>query len=761
MVNLFSIIYCFLDWRVPGCTPISVHRSRRMQLSWLSFPFYSSFLRYWLALVACVLITVACGNGDQNPLSSSSSSVDPFVPGLANRPFSDTCSAGEAPSSGEFQLTRVWPAVGLRQPIGLVQLPGNPENDYFVMEKEGRILRLAADFNATSADVFLDLRGVVEAGGEGGVLSMAFHPNYPDKPYVYLSHMVDEDGFLMRISRFTSVDGVTATDEKRIFNLAQNLSPFGRGSIHNAGTLAFGADGYLYMSVGDDKRTFSAGQTDQLYGTIIRLDVDSDEDLAYTIPADNPFANEIYAYGFRNPWRLSFDRDTGDLWVGDVGEECFEEVNRVTKGRNYGWPNWEADVCGPGQCKGENTLPEYQYHTAKECGLGNSITGGYVYRGRSNPRLQGKYVYGDFQTGQVWAYDVQNRFNEDLFVSDRAQGLAAFGEDNQGELFYIDIQAGAIARLEGVQEKGVSGPPENLADTGCFDVLAGALVPDEGLVPYRVAQSFWSDGAEKQRFLSLPAGAAFTVDEGGDWELPVGGVLIKQFRLSEQNVETRFVVRYNNGTYGAYTYEWISADKAVLVDAVGKDAQLSDGREWRYPSRSECRQCHTTRAGFTLGPETRQMNVDQYYDETGRSANQIGTFSTLGMLQGKMEDLPAFPEVDDEQVGLAERSLAYLHVNCASCHRGTGGAQSIWDARITTPLAEKGLCNVPPITPVTGLPMEFYLNPGDHARSSIWWRVHGRGQGQMPPLASAVTDQAGAALLAAWIDAMPAAACSE
>lgn len=632
-------------------------------------------------------------------------------------------------------------------------MPGAADNPYYVMEKGGRILRLSADFSATSAGMFLDLRDVVETGGEGGIFSMAFHPDYPEQPYVYVSYLVEEDGYLTRISRFTSLDGIEASGEKILFNLPQNKSPFSLGSIHNAGTLAFGPDGYLYMSVGDDKRTMAAASTDNLYGTIIRIDVDTDE--SYTVPADNPYDNEIFAYGFRNPWRISFDRATGDLWAADVGEECFEEINRVEIGGNYGWPNWEADVCGPGKCNGENTLPVYQYHTRPSCGLGNSITGGYVYRGTLNPSLTGKYIYGDYQTGQVWAFDIQKGFNEDLFVDSRSDGIASFGEDNQGEVFHIDIVTGVISRIQTRGTTGgVAGPPEKLSQTGCFAALGETLNPAKGVLAYDIAQPFWSDGAEKQRYLSLPADSAFTANSQGDWELPIGGVLIKHFRWEGKNLETRFVVRYRNGSYGTYTYEWNSANDAVLIDAAGKDVTLADGHEWRYPSRSECRQCHTSRAGYILGPETRQMNINRRYTETGRTANQFQTLVGLGMVKGNTVAAPPFPALNNTSASVAERALSYIHVNCASCHRGAGGSQSTWDARFSTPFAEKGLCRTSPVKPVTDVQPEYYVAPGEHESSSIWWRVHVRGSAQMPPIGSNRVDSVGSAILAQWIDGL-------
>lgn len=728
-----------------------------------------------------LLLLTGCGGESETATSfaasdsgSSSALGSSGVIGLASRPVSTTCLAAEAPDSGDFQLAQVWSRVHFRQPIGLVQMPGAIDNDYYLLEKDGRIFRLSADFSSGDYATFLDLRDVVGAGDQGGVLSMAFHPDYPEQPYVYVSYLANEGDYSTRISRFTSIDGTSAIDEEILWTLPQNSSPYGLGSIHKGGSLAFGPDGFLYMSVGDDQRTFSAGDPNLQYGTIIRIDVGLTADghprhkpaapgsepsipspAGYAIPADNPFGNEVYAYGFRNPWRISFDRKTGDLWAGDAGGECFEEINRIQKGGNYGWPNWEADLCGPGGCQGDNTLPVHQYQNAETCGTDNAVTGGYVYRGRLNPGLVGKYIYGDYQTGQVWAYDRANRFNEDVFVEGRARGLAAFGEDNQGELFHIDAVTGVISRIEtSARQAQPTALPQRLSQTGCFAELGEQLVPAEGVMRYDIALDAWSDGAEKQRFLSLPEHTSFVIDDDGHWSLPRGAVLIKNFQWQGDNLETRFVVRYLNGAYGTYTYEWTEADDAVLVDAQGKDLALAGGQFWRFPSRDECRQCHTPRAGYVLGLETRQMNIQRQYAATDTVANQLWTFAALDMLSGDIESLPPFPSITDASASLEERVQAYLHVNCASCHRGSGGFQSIWDARFDTAFPDKGLCDAASTTPMTELAAEHYLRPGDHQNSSIWERINKHDQSHSRPHGRTLVDPQAAELVASWVDAL-------
>jgi glucose/arabinose dehydrogenase len=309
----------------------------------------------------------------------------------------------------------------------------------FVAERAGIIKQFHNSKTATSATTFLDIRSRVSVAGEGGLLGFAFHPNYTENGYLY-AHYTRGSPFRSMISRFDMSDG--AGTEVVLIELSQ---PY---QNHNGGQIRFGPDGYLYIAFGDggsggDPLGHGQNRT-TLHGNILRIDVDAASDgRNYGIPADNPFVGntngwreEIYAYGFRNPFRFSFDRETGELWVADVGQARREEVNIVEKGKNYGWNTMEGSLCYSPQTGCDQSgleLPIYEYGYSGS----QSITGGFVYRGVQNPDLHGHYFFGDFTNGEVWSFvwdgeevmDFTERGNVGGFL------LTCFGEDHDGELY--------------------------------------------------------------------------------------------------------------------------------------------------------------------------------------------------------------------------------------------------------------------------------------------------------------------------------------
>lgn len=301
---------------------------------------------------------------------------------------------------------------------------------------------------------------------------------------------------------------------------------------------------------------------------------------------------------------------------------------------------------------------------------------------------------------------------------------------------------------------GATDFPALLSATGCFSTTNPTEVAS-GVIPFSVAQPFWSDGVLKERYLALPNGTTINIDTNGDWEIPPGAVTIKNFRHQGKLFETRFVVRHTNGSYSAYTYEWNDAQtQATLVPASGKSRSLP-GLNWSYPSRGECFACHTTAANFTLGLETRQLNLDGFYPSTGRTANQLHTLDMVGMLSGNRASMTPFPAIDDTSASITERAQAYLHVNCSNCHRPGGPGGGPMDARFTTAFADKNVCNEAATLGNLGLPNAVLVAPGDHMSSILWLRMSDRGNPySMPPLASSMADAAGAALLQEWIDGL-------
>jgi uncharacterized repeat protein (TIGR03806 family) len=297
-------------------------------------------------------------------------------------------------------------------------------------------------------------------------------------------------------------------------------------------------------------------------------------------------------------------------------------------------------------------------------------------------------------------------------------------------------------------------PPFLLGDHPCFTNVGSPPALASGVIPYSISEPFWSDSALKSRYLALPNGTTFNVKSDGDFEMPPGAVTIKNFQWQGQYFETRFFVRFTNGSYGAYTYLWNDTqDEAFLVDPIDGDSKtLPGGHVWNYPTESQCFQCHTEAAGFGLGLETRQINVSQLYPSTNRTANQFDTLNAIGMLSGTLTSLPPLPGHTQSAASLQMRADAYLHVNCSNCHRPGGPGYGSADYRYDTLLANKNICNRESI--LSAYPGLDLIEPGAHDQSVVWLRMSQRTQNFMPPIASKLADGEGAALLQQWIDGL-------
>jgi len=334
----------------------------------------------------------------------------PWVSGLASRPANPTCLAPADPPvfDGDASVVRAFNALTFDRPTTMAQPPGNPDL-WWIAEQPGSVWRFDDDDAVLTADLVIDIEAEVDdTGNEQGLLGMAFHPDFVNNGEVFLSYIDDRGaaGDFTEVTRYVSLDGgltLDPTTKEMLFELEQ---PFDN---HNGGNILFGPDGYLYLGLGDGGGAddpFDTGQDRfELLGKMIRIDVDSA--FPYAIPPDNPFADgvdglpEIYAFGFRNPWRWSFDRSTGDLWVGDVGQNAREEVDLVELGGNYGWDLMEGDIChGGAACNSIPGLidPVIDYPHPK----GFSVIGGYVYRGSAIPGLVGRYLYTDHFVDDLW-----------------------------------------------------------------------------------------------------------------------------------------------------------------------------------------------------------------------------------------------------------------------------------------------------------------------------------------------------------------------
>lgn len=384
-------------------------------------------------------------------------------------PWVEAARAAPAAQTGGVTLTPAFGGSRFQQPLFVTHVDGGDgKSRMFVVEKTGTI-RVVVDGQVQSTP-FLDISSSISATGEQGLLGLAFHPSFKTNRYFYVYYtgrrVSDENVGPNTLARFTASANLTQADrgsERILFSYPD------RATNHNGGMVAFSpVDGKLYVGLGDEGGGGDTYQNAQKlsrpFGKIFRLDVDREESgKAYAIPQDNPFVGrsdalpEIWAYGLRNPWRFSFDRGApdgtgkGQLYVGDVGDSSFEEIDRVKvgkKGKNFGWSRMEGSHCLPQNIDCDRTGLKLPIHDYDRSEGDTSVTGGYVYRGSASPGLVGAYVFGDFISGRIWKLvkGVDRTWTRTL-LTDSDKGVSSFGEDQAGELYVADLRGGMVYRL--------------------------------------------------------------------------------------------------------------------------------------------------------------------------------------------------------------------------------------------------------------------------------------------------------------------------
>ncbi|HZF31105.1 MAG TPA: PQQ-dependent sugar dehydrogenase [Gammaproteobacteria bacterium] len=732
-----------------------------------------------LALIGWCALVCACHSSSDDPPQQPAPPPPGSPPvGLDARPSNATCVA-PAKASGNagatIALQRAFPNLTFTQPLAMLQAPGD-DSRWFVLEKTGSVRVFANTPNVSTASTFATL--TVNSNSEGGLLGMAFHPNFASNGQVFLS-TTEGSPMVSVIARYTVNAGGATLDTVNPQVILRLNQPFDN---HKGGNIAFGPDGFLYIGFGDggsggDPQGHAQNTTDML-GDMLRIDVNGAA--PYAIPPDNPFAGqnlplcsagtnahvcpEIYASGLRNPWRWSFDKGTGELWVGDVGQNKFEEIDRVARGGNYGWNCREglsaytdsppAAICATLPAA-TFTNPVHAYGRTD----GISVTGGYVYRGTALPGLVGRYLFADYGSGKIWRLvgNGSGGFTAQELL-DTTLSISSFGQGNDGELYVIDIAGGTLQKIVDGGGAAPPGPPvaSQLSATGCVSP-ANPSQAAAGMIPYDVAASFWSDGATKERWLAIPDGTTIGVGADGDFSFPNGTVLMKHFRLNGNLVETRLFMRHPDGDWAGYSYEWNAQHTDATLLAGSKSVTIGGTVNWFFPSGNDCMTCHTSVAGFALGVEAAQLNHDFLYASTARTANELRTLDHILMFPTPLGDpaaQPKMPDPFDATAPLGDRARAYLHTNCAQCHRPNGPTPVSMDFRYSTALASTSACDVVPTAGDFGLTNARIIAPGAPDRSVLVARVDRRDASQMPPLASTVKDAAGITLLRDWITSL-------
>jgi uncharacterized repeat protein (TIGR03806 family) len=725
-----------------------------------------AFTALWLALTLA-----ACGGGGGGNISNAGSTSAAAAVGLDQRVPASGLQIPTGATGGK-PLTAVELVPGLRlSTLTFITHAGDGSNRLFAVQRDGIVTVISDIAGSPKTSTFLDLTSSVNTDGEGGLLGLAFDPGFRSNSYFYVAYsLLDSAGARkLRVSRFRvsagNANSADSASERVLLDLDRSRS------YHYGGWIGFAPDGTLYISHGDGGNEQSVENNpqnrDSLFGKILRIRVNADG--SYAIPSDNPFGTAVWAIGLRNPWRCSFDRANGDLWCGDVGANLLEEVNRVERGANHGWPLFEGSLANPdlgGQHSTAFTLPIYQYDHS----LGIAVVGGYVYRGTALPGMAGKYLYTDVASPNLWAIELDSSGSlvSNTVVADNLNAIFSLGEDEVGELYAV-AQDGAVYRIavSALPDAPASEMPATLSATGLFTDLT-LLTPAPGLIDYEVNSPLWSDGARKRRWFVLPGAETIGFDADGAWTFPVGTITVKHFELAQagggtRRVETRVMVHRPGGWVG-HTYRWRDDQRdadlqltaaTATYDTIDPTTGTGVRVNWTFPSQSQCLSCHTQATGRVLGLNTLQFNRDHEYASTGRTGNQLLTLDHIGVFGQDIGDLSqygALPDPYGTSGSLDSRAKSYLETNCSVCHRPGSTAPVSIDLRYGKALADMKLVGVAADQPTTAGAVRVVA--GNHAASDLWRRVAATDGNRMPVLGVSVPDQEALKLLADWIDSV-------
>lgn len=709
-------------------------------------------------------------------------------------------------------------------PLTFNELPTSEK--ILVGQRDGKIFWFDKTPDVSEKNMLLDLSDRVGVVWDGGFLGLALHPdfgtngsnyfytyytskdrngaNFPNRYTTQSCTSEEYWGNFLVLSRHQmnpNTMQVDSSSEQVMLKIRMY------GTTHRGGGLLFGDDGFLYLTTGD-QTAFKKSQDilNNLDGGVLRFDVDKDAQkshvpvrtmpqdhgfsdeitgVGYWIPNGNPFLSptgqnfeEYYSMGHRNPHRMTKDRQTGDLYIGEIGGGRHEEINVVKKGGNFGWPLYEglyrSTFCVSGLY---NNMPHEEPLVAFPRNQANAVIGGYVYRGIEIPELQGKYICADYGNGEeIWSVDTNTGAYEQL-GNFSSTNIISFGEDKQGELYILKQGLSSLYKLT-TKKTFEETLPQSLSETGAFTNLTN-LTPSDGLIPYDLIESFWSDGALKKRWIGIPndgshdtAEEKITYSENDNWNLPVGSVLVKHFEIpiNESNptitkrLETRFSVKAANGNFYFVTYKWNDAQTDALLLNSGLDETITitrangttESQTWRYPSAAECTTCHNQSTGGTIGTRTRYLNKEITYPKTGRTANQLVTLSHLGILDEVITDsntdaLLTYKAITDDNATIDEKARSYMDLNCAYCHQATSDVRANFDLRMSLNLDGTGLLDAG-FNNSLGVLGEAILVEGEPDKSILYLRANSLQPGvAMPPLAKNRVHDEGVALIEEWI----------
>lgn len=616
--------------------------------------------------------------------------------------------------------------------------------------EDGQVITESMDFTAKVSNSITS----GEDRREEGAFSIVLDPNFAINGYIYISY-ASSAAIQTIFERYTFNSGTKLIDEASVMNV---LTVDVEERIHKGGHMLFDAENYLVIGTGDGGTDFdsanNAQNLDSLKGKILRVDVSS---LPYLIPPTNPFVGdagvkeEIFAYGFRHPWRFSINPVTQELWVGDVGSNVFEELDIVKSGKNYGWPRYEGfnyivreDVSITGHAK---PIAEFERTDSDT----NCIIGGEFYYGATLGDIYGKYLFEDCRSGLISAVDYDDVGKTVVSIEPLAyfpSTISSMKVHNNDVYILSFDQAGAIYKLNKTNaDITFQDVPQKLSKTGLFKDVK-TLEPEDFLQEYEVISPLWSDGAEKYRWIALPKGERIHFDENDPWTFPKGTILVKHFEIKNnqgtKRLETRVMFRHNSRWQG-YSYAW-NEDQTEAYLTVNSHTDTvtfgDDTLEWYFPDSQTCVRCHTEVSGTILGVGTLQINKKSNWKyKSGYYSNQLKVWDLAGLFSNNLPDtnsMSSLAAVDASGRSSTDIVKSYLHSNCSHCHQPGGPTVLNMDLRYKIPLQDMNIVNVVPSTEDFGLSSPHIVEPGNPDDSTLWIRINNTSKGKrMPPLSTA------------------------
>lgn len=680
-----------------------------------------------------------------------------------------------------YKIQRVFSNVELEHPTDIVWLPDAKK--WIATQVTGEIVVFENDVDHATTTPLLDLNRLHEKQVFRTV-STTFHHDLANQPWCFVTYASEAKADLgYHLVRFKVLDPAVPTLDLSSRTVLMNWSSSG----HSGGSMLFGPDNYFYVSIGDGQPPYppdelNTGQNlSDIEASILRIDVDNPTDeVHYRIPADNPFVDslnardEIWAYGFRNPWKMAFNPENGDLFAADVGWEMREMIYRVKRGGNYGWSIME----GSQPVKQEETpsvpiTPPIFEHSHIDS---RSITGGYFWQSDRIEELKGAYIYGDWMTGKVWALKTAgDRVLWQKELVDTPLQIICFMLDPTGEVLLVGYDGTIHRLLPNDTQANHRSFPKRLADTGLFRDVS-TFQSEQGVIEYEISAHHWADGTHSRQWIAIPNSKQLGIfvnprwDTGhvhGRFEFPQDTVLAKTVSYfseagepaSERHIETQ-LLHLLGDEWRAYNYIWNEEQtEAILQDDIASESKLTirdpsvpDGfrtQTWHHSSRSECLLCHIWSSGTVHGFAPDQINI------SWRDKKQLPTLKQAGLFSVEVPTTPPIASPHDVSRSLEDRARSYLALNCSTCHRPQGGGTADFNFDHTKTLSENRYLDALPSQGSFDISDARVVASGDPFRSVVMYRALKFGRGHMPQFGSNVMDREGVKLVHDWIASLP------